>query len=266
MPSRKEIADQINLLAIHRSTLSIYLKQLALLDITYAPPGVFHGIHRCRNNIRRIKGILQAWNIRFEDHPDDSDTEEFIHLPDIYDKSEDRSFPIALTSRTFIDILSTDLVQDSRLKVLKSKQFAFDFLGIRETGISIDGFAVVDADDLSEQEISNFHNGFFSMLREWRPSFFLKRAYKKNGLICFIFEKGCTAEDILFILSQKRDSNPAIDSALTVSWVVDLSMKQVYTHDTLVSAFPPTMALKSLVYPGKTFLEDIINIRMGSLD
>jgi hypothetical protein len=71
MPSQEEIADQQELLAIHRRTLAQYLKQQAVLTGAYVPPGVAQGIHEARDNIRRVKGILRGWGVTVEDHPDD---------------------------------------------------------------------------------------------------------------------------------------------------------------------------------------------------
>jgi len=80
MRSQEEIADQQELLAIHRRTLAQYLKQQAALTGAFVPPGVVHGLREARDNIRRVKGILRSWGVAVEDHPDDEATEATIEL------------------------------------------------------------------------------------------------------------------------------------------------------------------------------------------
>ncbi len=55
VPNPDDIADQLELLAAHRSTLAEFLKQQALLGMAYAPPGIANGIRFARNAIKQIK-------------------------------------------------------------------------------------------------------------------------------------------------------------------------------------------------------------------
>lgn len=69
--SREQIDDQRELLAAHRRTLAIYLKQQAQLGSAFAPPGVANGIHEARAAIRRVKATLRGWGVAVDDYPDD---------------------------------------------------------------------------------------------------------------------------------------------------------------------------------------------------
>jgi hypothetical protein len=73
MASPEEIAQELELLAIHRKTLAIYLKQQATFGEAYTPPANVHGVREARENIQRIKEILRGWNVQVEDGPDDEE-------------------------------------------------------------------------------------------------------------------------------------------------------------------------------------------------
>lgn len=64
------IANQQELLATHRRTLAHYTLQQAALGFL-APPAVTNGIHKAREEIRRIKARLREQGMDVEDHPDD---------------------------------------------------------------------------------------------------------------------------------------------------------------------------------------------------
>jgi photosystem II stability/assembly factor-like uncharacterized protein len=64
------VSVQEQLLAAHRQTLSVYLRQLAELGIL-APPGVFNGITETRAAIGQIKRTLRAAGATVTDNPDD---------------------------------------------------------------------------------------------------------------------------------------------------------------------------------------------------
>jgi uncharacterized protein YjbI with pentapeptide repeats len=73
MRTEKEVDNQKDLLATHRSRLAHYLKTRATLGDAYAPPHVTTEIDNARAEIRRVKDILQKWGVSYEDHPDDVD-------------------------------------------------------------------------------------------------------------------------------------------------------------------------------------------------
>jgi hypothetical protein len=71
MLSQNEIAQQQQILQSHRRTLALYLGQQGLLGAAHISPGIANGIQEARDNIRRIKAILQEQGILVADHPDD---------------------------------------------------------------------------------------------------------------------------------------------------------------------------------------------------
>lgn len=79
MPTQQEIQGQHELLAAHRQTLAVYLKQRALHSEAYVPPAVEHGIRESRQQIRTIKARLHQWGISVADHPDDEAATEMAN-------------------------------------------------------------------------------------------------------------------------------------------------------------------------------------------
>jgi hypothetical protein len=71
MLSPEEIAEQQQLLAAHRRTLAIYLKQQAMIGRAYSPPALINGIEDARSTIRRIKRTLTAAGVTVPNDPDD---------------------------------------------------------------------------------------------------------------------------------------------------------------------------------------------------
>ena len=69
--TQEQIDDQYDLLASHRRTLALYLKQQAQLGSAYAPPGVGNGVREARDAIKRVKATLREWGQAVDDHPDD---------------------------------------------------------------------------------------------------------------------------------------------------------------------------------------------------
>lgn len=73
MSNQEYIEKQRELLAVYRRTLQHCLMQHAHHGTAYVPPSVIAGIMDARENIRRIKMILQSCGSLIEDHPDDDD-------------------------------------------------------------------------------------------------------------------------------------------------------------------------------------------------
>src|SRR5438552_1034633 len=67
---QEAIDNQLNLLAAHRRTLAVYLRQQAQLGVL-APPGVVNGIAETQSAIRGIKEQLRADNVQVEDEAND---------------------------------------------------------------------------------------------------------------------------------------------------------------------------------------------------
>jgi eukaryotic-like serine/threonine-protein kinase len=70
MLDQETINGQRELLAAHRRTLAVYLRQQAELGVL-APPGVVNGIAETQSTIRRIKEQLRADGVPVEDEPND---------------------------------------------------------------------------------------------------------------------------------------------------------------------------------------------------
>jgi hypothetical protein len=73
MLSPDEIAEQQQLLAAHRRTLAVYLRQAAEIGRNFSPPSLINGIDDSRANIRRIKAALTAAGIDVPEDPDDEE-------------------------------------------------------------------------------------------------------------------------------------------------------------------------------------------------
>jgi hypothetical protein len=73
MLSSEEIAEQQQLLATHRRTLAVYLRQQAQIGQAYSPPALINGIDETREQIRRIKEALKAAGVVVPNDPDDEE-------------------------------------------------------------------------------------------------------------------------------------------------------------------------------------------------
>jgi hypothetical protein len=70
----EQIADQRELLAAHRRTLAVYLRQLATLGSAYVPPSVSSGIREARVGVRQAKSALRGWGVEVEDLPGEEES------------------------------------------------------------------------------------------------------------------------------------------------------------------------------------------------
>jgi hypothetical protein len=92
MLSPEEIAEQQQLLAAHRRTLAIYLKQQAMIGRAHSPPALINGIEDARSTIRRIKRILTDADVAVPNDPDDdSSTATLPRLDTVL--PQDRALP-----------------------------------------------------------------------------------------------------------------------------------------------------------------------------
>lgn len=73
MLSPEEINSITKRLEIHRLTVQMRLKQLAIFGVAYVPPYVLHDIHENRDEIQELKKILRSAAIDVEDQEDDFD-------------------------------------------------------------------------------------------------------------------------------------------------------------------------------------------------
>lgn len=74
----------------------------------------------------------------------------------------------------------------------------------------------------------------------------------------FCFRAKGDLERIIWILKQKKDHNPILEATVSFSWIIDLETHQLYTHNILVAAIPPTLIIPESSFPGKTYLEGFI--------
>jgi len=146
------------------------------------------------------------------------------------------------------------------LDLSRNKEFAdFDVIGFRETKLFIEFAAFVNADDLTEIQITAHRDKFFELTRTLPQGFNLKpRGRNPNGLLCFIFEKGCPKNLVNFIQKQSKIAH-WMESGVIVSWVVDVKDKIIHTHNNPVSLLPPVIILADTVYPSIKFLQSALN-------
>ena len=68
--------DLLALLAAHRRTLAIYLRQLANLGANNTSPGIYHGIDDARVAIAQLKSELRAAGVEVDNQINDEETAE----------------------------------------------------------------------------------------------------------------------------------------------------------------------------------------------
>jgi hypothetical protein len=90
MLSSEEIAEQQQLLATHRRTLAVYLRQRAQIGQAYSPPALINGIDETREHIRRIKEALKAAGITAPNDPDDEEPQQ----PQRHSAAQPRQDPV----------------------------------------------------------------------------------------------------------------------------------------------------------------------------
>lgn len=124
----------------------------------------------------------------------------------------------------------------------------FDFLGLSWSVFFGFSVALVKADQLSQTRIAELSQYFIDfnnrlarrpyelqlpVLAQWLT-------FTMAGVICFVFEDGCTEEWVNFIGDQKQGS-PAFDKgvlsllwiqnkATSLAWTVDLAAGRLYKH------------------------------------
>lgn len=158
-------------------------------------------------------------------------------------------------------LLADNFIQEFRLKriftpaqqlplaVSWADQMAnFDFLGLNWSVLFGFSLALVKADSLSQtrimelsQQFIEFNNRLARRPQELQlPVLAQWLTFTMAGVICFIFEDGCTEELITFIGDQKQGS-PAFDKgvlsllwiqtkATCLAWTVDLNAGRLYKH------------------------------------
>lgn len=156
--------------------------------------------------------------------------------------------------------LGTRLISDKQVYDLsRNEEFAdFNFIGLKETPLTVDLVAFTKADGLTEKQIVDLRDKFFKIIQIVSYDFGFKPGPRMpNALLCLIFEDECPRSLIEFIQKQTKISHWQ-RSAVLVSWVIDMKYKQIHTHNNPVSLFPPVVILEDSVFPGLDYLESFI--------
>lgn len=141
-----------------------------------------------------------------------------------------------------------DLSQNSRFR-------QFPFIGYRVFFLQVDSVAFVPADRLSRAEIIALHQNFFSLTQQISQDF---PGIIPQGVLGFVFESGCSPEIVKFVRRQTQFSYAAGQSAVTVSWAIDLPAREIHTHRNPLSFKPPVVISPSQLYPNPVFLREFL--------
>ncbi|MDF5707316.1 MAG: hypothetical protein PUP90_06450 [Nostoc sp. S4] len=170
---------------------------------------------------------------------------------------------------SFIAQLRTSLISDKQVYDLsQNEEFAeFNFIGLKETLLTVDLVAFTKADGLTEKQIVDLRDKFFKITQIVSYDFGVKpQGRMPNALLGLVFEDECPSSLIEFIQKQTKISNWQ-RSAVLVSWVIDIKSKQIHTHNNPVSLVPSVFILESTVFPGLDYLKSFISIyRFQSVD
>lgn len=138
---------------------------------------------------------------------------------------------------------------------------ALDFIAIRPYWGSITSIALVKGDLLSETQIKDYCDYFWSItvaLARYAGTLQISSAFNTTavklgsyGILCFVFENGCRPDLISFIQRQKRFRFASKEYSLF--WVADVTSGRVFTHRWLPVG----------VFPGRKYLEEVLAGRAG---
>src|SRR5688500_14900956 len=87
---QETINAQLELLAVHRRTLAVYLRQQAQLGVL-APPGVVNGISDTQSAVRSLKEQLRAEGVLVADEPNDDVQPAAFTSPSHLSRQEQRN-------------------------------------------------------------------------------------------------------------------------------------------------------------------------------
>src|SRR6266498_5613781 len=121
---QEAITQQLALLAAHRRTLAVYLRQQAELGVL-APPGIINGIAETQNVIRRIKDQLRADGVLVEDEPNDDVRPTAVAAPSRLSPQEQRNRRAMLTKVKTIwieGLLEQSLAEELRIALDLTEQ------------------------------------------------------------------------------------------------------------------------------------------------
>lgn len=167
-----------------------------------------------------------------------------------------------MNSSGFISELQKRLINDEQFDNFSgNEKFAeFNFVGLKETPLTVDLFAFVKADGMTQKQISELCDKFFNVTQIVSyDDFGLNPGPRNpNGLICFVFEDECSTSLVDFIKTQTKISHWK-RSAVTVSWSIEVKNKRIHTHNNPVSVFPPVIIMEGWVFPGLNYLKSFVS-------
>ena len=161
----------------------------------------------------------------------------------------------------FISELRTRLIIEKQVHDLsRDEEFAeFDFIGFKQTSLTLDFVAFKKADELNERQIVQLCDKFFEITQMVSYDFRLKPVTRMpNSLLGLIFEDECPNYLIDFIKKQTKISHWG-KSAVIVTWVIHVKQKQIYTHNNPVSLVPPVFIMEGSVFPGLDYLKSFLS-------
>ena len=172
----------------------------------------------------------------------------------------------------FVNSIKQQLTTDPQVDdLLKDENLSeFGFIGIKEATVSLDIFAFVTADNLSQLDVSDICDRFFNITRDCYTIFSLKKSFLSsgswlgnvprmpNGIICFVFEKNCPRSLSTFIREQSRIKHTE-QAGVVVPWSIDVVNKIIYTHKNPVSVFPPVVISDKVTFPSRSYLETFLS-------
>lgn len=149
-----------------------------------------------------------------------------------------------------------DLVDYRNVKPInnKSQQHlidAFDFVGLRNTGASIDFVAFKECDNLKPTDIFQLHNTYFELIQNIPARG--KRILMPNGLLGLTFNSKITAQEAKSFQAT-RISHSLTNGRIAFSWILDLKQVRIYTHKPQLSWFPPVRVPQDIVFPSEEYL------------
>ena len=163
---------------------------------------------------------------------------------------------------SFVSALGNQLLRDEPIDDLsRNEKFAqFNFIGVKETFLTLELVALTKADGLTEDQISELCDKFFNITKIVSYEDFGLNAGPRNpnSVLCFVFEDECPASLINFIKKQTKITHGG-RSAVLVSWAIDVKNKQIYTHNNPVSVLPPVVILKKFTLPNVNYLKSFLN-------
>lgn len=141
-----------------------------------------------------------------------------------------------------------------------SEYTAFDYIGFRETKLSIELVAFVRADRLDDRALFARCDTFFRISQSLPHQYRLRPGMRNpNGLLGFVFEEHSPDPPKVALLSkQSRISHASTTGAVVVPWVIDVPARRIFTHKNPVSFVPPVILFADLVYPGLRYLRALL--------